>query len=130
LGAFIVYDISKPNTFNNIERWYKELKDHADQRYLNVVLVGNKKDLEHLRAIPYRVAKDYADKNNMLFFETSALDSSNVEIAFNTIVDEIYSNQKKKLENDVINTFESKSTIVIESHPQIEINKNKKECKC
>ena len=54
------------------------------------MLVGNKSDLRHLRAVPTDEAKAFAEKNNLSFIETSALDSTNVETAFQNILTEIY----------------------------------------
>ncbi len=50
VGALLVYDISKYSTFENIERWFSELRDHADDN-ICVLLVGNKSDLKHQRAV-------------------------------------------------------------------------------
>jgi len=41
VGALLVYDISKRLTFENVERWLKELRTHADPSIV-VMLVGNK----------------------------------------------------------------------------------------
>lgn len=38
-------------TFENVERWLKELRDHADSNIV-IMLVGNKSDLRHLRSVP------------------------------------------------------------------------------
>lgn len=46
------------------------------------MLVGNKSDLRHLRAVPTEEAKEFASQNGLSFIETSALDASNVELAF------------------------------------------------
>ncbi|KAF7845694.1 hypothetical protein BT93_L1194 [Corymbia citriodora subsp. variegata] len=54
------------------------------------MLVGNKSDLRHLRAVPTEEAKQFASENNLSFIETSALDASNVELAFQNILTEIY----------------------------------------
>jgi hypothetical protein len=50
VGALLVYDISKHITFENVERWLKELRDHADANIV-IMLVGNKSDLRHLRFV-------------------------------------------------------------------------------
>ena len=50
------------------------------------MLVGNKSDLRHLRAVPTEEAKAYAERNGLSFIETSALDSTNVEQAFTNIL--------------------------------------------
>ncbi|KAJ2842751.1 Rab GTPase ypt31, partial [Coemansia erecta] len=54
------------------------------------MLVGNKSDLRHLRAVPTDEAKQFAAENGLFFIETSALDSSNVEQSFQQILTEIY----------------------------------------
>ena len=50
------------------------------------MLVGNKCDLRHLRAVPTEDAKTFSEKNTLSFIETSALDSTNVETAFQNIL--------------------------------------------
>nr|XP_006641903.1 PREDICTED: ras-related protein Rab-25 [Lepisosteus oculatus] len=89
VGALLVYDIAKHLTYENAERWLKELQDHADSNIV-IMLVGNKSDLRHLRAVPTDEARAFAEKHGLSFLETSALDSSNVELAFQTILTEIY----------------------------------------
>ncbi|KAJ5676076.1 hypothetical protein N7462_008973 [Penicillium macrosclerotiorum] len=89
VGALLVYDISKHQTYDNVNRWLKELRDHADSNIV-IMLVGNKSDLRHLRAVPTEEAKQFASENNLSFIETSALDASNVELAFQNILTEIY----------------------------------------
>nr|CAD7590027.1 unnamed protein product [Timema genevievae] len=81
VGALLVYDIAKHLTYENVERWLRELRDHADQNIV-IMLVGNKSDLRHLRAVPTDEAKAFAERNGLSFIETSALDSTNVETAF------------------------------------------------
>ena len=59
VGALLVYDIAKHLTYENVERWLKELRDHADNNIV-IMLVGNKSDLRHLRAVPTDEAKTFA----------------------------------------------------------------------
>jgi len=89
VGALLVYDIAKHTTFENIERWLKELRNHADGNIV-LMLVGNKCDLRHLRAVPTQEATQFSEENSLSFIETSALDSTNVELAFQNILTEIY----------------------------------------
>lgn len=85
VGALLVYDIAKHLTYENVERWLRELRDHADQNIV-IMLVGNKSDLRHLRAVSMDDAKTFAERNGLSFIETSALDSTNVETAFQNIL--------------------------------------------
>ena len=80
-----MYDIAKHLTYENVERWLRELRDHADSNIV-IMLVGNKSDLRHLRAVPTDEARGFAEQNNLSFIETSALDSTNVETAFHNIL--------------------------------------------
>ncbi|KAA6392268.1 MAG: putative GTP-binding protein ypt3 [Streblomastix strix] len=91
VGALLVYDITKHPTFENVERWLRELRDHADPNIV-IMLVGNKNDLRHLRNVATEEAKGFAQRNSLSFIETSALNSYNVEQAFQTILQEIYRN--------------------------------------
>ena len=95
VGALLVYDISKKMTYDSIDRWLKELRDHADPNIV-IMLVGNKKDLSHLRAMTTGEAEDYARMNKLSFIETSALDSSNVEEAFKKLLTDIYGSMTKR----------------------------------
>jgi len=98
VGALLVYDIAKNVTFKNVERWLAELRENAANNIV-IMLVGNKSDLRHLREVPTETAKEFSEKNNLLFIETSALDSSNVELAFQNILTEIYHHSSRPLVN-------------------------------
>ncbi|CAN6985527.1 unnamed protein product [Brassica oleracea var. botrytis] len=58
VGALLVYDVTRHVTFENVERWLKELRDHTDANIV-IMLVGNKADLRHLRAISTEDAKGF-----------------------------------------------------------------------
>ncbi|PIA31303.1 hypothetical protein AQUCO_05100083v1 [Aquilegia coerulea] len=89
VGALLVYDVTRHVTFENVERWLKELRDHTDANIV-IMLVGNKADLRHLRAVSTEDAKAFAERENTFFMETSALESLNVENAFTEVLTQIY----------------------------------------
>jgi len=89
VGALLVYDISDRNTFQNAERWLKELRDHTGTNTV-VMLVGNKSDMEHLRAVEKDDAAAFSAKHNVSFIETTALENTCVESAFRETVTAIY----------------------------------------
>lgn len=95
VGAMLVYDITKHQTFDHVARWLEELRGHADKNIV-IMLVGNKTDLESLRDVPTEDAKDFAEKKSLFFMETSALEATNVEPAFLTVLTEIYRVVNKK----------------------------------
>jgi len=91
----LVYDVTRHVTFENVERWLKELRDHTDANIV-IMLVGNKADLRHLRAISTEEAKAFAERENTFFMETSALEAVNVDNAFTEVLTQIYRVVSKK----------------------------------
>ncbi|KAK2746210.1 hypothetical protein FQN57_003332 [Myotisia sp. PD_48] len=127
VGALLVYDISKHQTYENVTRWLKELRDHADSNIV-IMLVGNKSDLRHLRAVPTEEAKQFASDNNLSFIETSALDASNVELAFQNILTEIFrivSSRALESGDSANNPLGDRKVVEISKTPDSE---NKKGC--
>ncbi|XP_010523299.1 PREDICTED: ras-related protein RABA4a-like [Tarenaya hassleriana] len=95
VGAMLVYDITRRQTFEHIPRWLEELRAHADENIV-IILIGNKSDLEDQRDVPTEDAKEFAEKEGLFFLETSALNATNVESAFSTVLTEIFNIVNKK----------------------------------
>ncbi|XP_059307463.1 ras-related protein Rab11D-like [Lycium ferocissimum] len=95
VGALLVYDITKRQTFDHMPRWLEELRAHADKNIV-IMLIGNKTDLEDQRAVPTEDAKEFAQKEGLFFLETSAMEGRNVEDAFFTVLTEIFNIVNKK----------------------------------
>ncbi len=68
----LVYDITKYESYSNVEKWLKELKEHGDSKMV-IMLVGNKSDLKHLRAVPQEEAKSFAGKIFNLCFKSEII---------------------------------------------------------
>ncbi|KAK7278897.1 hypothetical protein RJT34_23936 [Clitoria ternatea] len=94
-GALLAYDITKHHTFDHIKKWLNELRLHTDKNIL-IMLVGNKSDLSSSRAVPVDVAREFTQKEDLFFIETSTLDSSNVESAFLGLLSHVYRTVNKK----------------------------------
>lgn len=90
IGALLLYDVSASLTFNSLTRWLKELRENADSNMV-VMLVGNKCDLTETRAITTDEGVEFAKSQNLMFIETSARDSTNVQEAFSKLISEIVS---------------------------------------
>lgn len=91
----LVYDITKRQTFDHVARWLEELRGHADKNIV-IMLIGNKTDLGTLRNVSTEDAKEFSQMENLFFMETSALEATNVESAFLTVLTEIYRTISKK----------------------------------
>ena len=61
------------------------------------MLVGNKCDLKHLREVSVEEGRSLARSKSLFFIETSALDSTNVVHAFQTVIEEIHSIVSRKI---------------------------------
>ncbi|KAI3982410.1 hypothetical protein MKX01_041248 [Papaver californicum] len=95
VGALLVYDVTRHVTFENIERWLKELREHTDPNIV-VMLIGNKADLRHLVAVSSEDGTSFAERESLYFMETSALEATNVENAFAEVLTQIYHIVSKK----------------------------------
>lgn len=88
LGAMIVFDITQSSTFESVSRWLNDIRSNAEKDVI-IMLVGNKSDLTDMRSVSEEEAIGFAKVNQLLYIETSALNSTNVSEAFQNIVTEI-----------------------------------------
>ena len=88
--VFLCYDITRKETFNNVQEWLMEIKQHASQDVI-VYLIGNRIDQEELREVKKETAIEYCKQNKIdKFYETSALNGFNVESVFSLAAKELY----------------------------------------
>lgn len=95
-GALVVYDISKRESFEHALNWIADIKEAAELSPA-IMMIGNKCDLEGRREVSRDEAFHFAKQKGMLrstisrigtaLMETSALDMTNVEIAFKVMID-------------------------------------------
>ena len=95
-GAFIVYDISRKNTFDSISRWVSDITATADKK-ITLILIGNKSDLEDQRQVTKEQGEEKAKEFGLAFLETSASSGDNLEKAFSLMINEVY----KKCKEDI-----------------------------
>lgn len=79
-GVILVYDITNKWSFDGIERWLKEVEDHAPG--VPKVLVGNRLHLAFKRQVAAKQAEMYASKHKMACFEISPLCDFNIRESF------------------------------------------------
>ena len=94
VGALLVYDITRRDTFTHVTKWLEEVKSNSSKS-ICVILIGNKKDLEDKRQVTYEEGESFAKENGLMFLETSAKTAYNVVEAFNLSAQAILNNIEK-----------------------------------
>lgn len=80
-GALLVYDITSRESYTALTSWLCDARSLASPSIV-IILCGNKKDLEGDRDVTFLEAARFAQENELMFLETSALTGENVEEAF------------------------------------------------
>ena len=94
-GVVLVFDVTKKDTFENINNWLEEIKNNLNKPSL--VLLGNKIDLpEEKRQITTEEAKSFAKSKGLAYFETSAKTKQGINEGFSYIVNETYKKVESK----------------------------------
>ncbi|KAG8236211.1 hypothetical protein J437_LFUL016215 [Ladona fulva] len=75
-AVILVYDVTKPSSFQGLNHWIEECNSHNLTREIPRLLIGNKCDSGETRAVQTSVAQKFADFHNMPLFETSAKEES------------------------------------------------------
>ncbi len=81
-AAFIVYDVTRPWTFEDLVFWLDDLKKTLHKR-IPMILIGNKVDLTPV--VQVNSGRRMADDFGADFIETSAKTGQNIEAAFERI---------------------------------------------
>lgn len=90
-GVVMVYDVTRRDSFENLEQWLKEVKLYSPNNGEGVVklLVGNKIDLDSERKVPREEAEAWARSQGMLFLEASAKTRTGIKQCFMEVVQKI-----------------------------------------
>ena len=90
-GAIVVYDVNKPETFDHVSKWIKQVQDNSENCQISIL--GNKIDLRKMEEKEKYVSSDqlqnFCDKTNYLYFEVSALTRENIDNSFNALFQRI-----------------------------------------
>ena len=92
--AFLIYDITSRRSFESLKSWLEEARSFGNSNMI-FVLIANKCDEKDNRQVSSHEGEEFAARNDMIFFETSAKESTNVSRAFTAIVEKILDEIKK-----------------------------------
>lgn len=70
--------LTRRDTFNHLASWLEDARQHANPN-MTIMLIGNKCDLSHRRAVSKEEGEQFAKENGLLFLEASARTAQNVE---------------------------------------------------
>ena len=118
-GFLLVFSVTDKKSFELLDHWIKNINDLVDIKSKILILAGNKADIDDdEREVSREEAENYANQNNILYFETSAKSGLNIKEVFNKLYEDIFNLNKKLTDRKNIQlTKEDK-------------NKNKKKKKC
>ena len=80
-GILLIFDVTDSKSFEEVSGWLEEIRSYAVPT-VNIVLVGNKCDMERARKVTTQEAKQFAEENGVAYRETSALSGENVDQTF------------------------------------------------
>jgi len=120
-GFLLVFSVTDKKSFELLDHWIKNINDLVDIKSKILILAGNKADIDDdEREVSREEAENYANQNNILYFETSAKSGLNIKEVFNKLYEDIFNLNKKLTDRKNIQlTKEDKNK-----------NKNKKKKKC
>ena len=120
-----MYDITDKDTFMNVQSWMKEIEKYA-QENVNILLIGNKNDLEEQRMVQKKEGEDLAASYNIPFMETSASNSVNIKEAFT----EMAKNIMQRVEKEPNKSMNTPKGMKLGQATKISIKGNKKQQQC
>ncbi|GFR25472.1 GTP-binding protein ypt3 [Trichonephila clavata] len=129
-GVILVYDLTRPNTFNMLSSWLSELRELNDTAI--AIIVGNKTDIQGVTAVSDVPAMTYAQDYDLECFKASAKNNENVEKIFEHLTEKVLENRKvapfyveveKEQEKEVQKVDPDKILPPIISVPYVEVEK-------
>ena len=96
-GAIIVFDVTCRRSFKRLKFWLQELRQNSENNYsIPKLLIGNKIDSSR-RCISFEEANEFADRNDLIYRETSAKKSENVMEPFQELCNKVAENIEENM---------------------------------
>ena len=122
-GLLVVFDLTKKESYVHIKSWINEAKENNDK--LKTILIGNKLDLKDERIVAIDVAKQFAEKNNLKYIETSAKDGTNINESFQAIIDLLFDGKSSE---EILHEFTKQDSSLSVVDDSMEVKKKKACC--
>lgn len=95
-GIILVFDLTNRNSFARLESWLADITEFGPLD-VNVIIVGNKIDLDDDRTTSFNEAQNFVKKNNWNYIEVSAKTGFNVSYLFEVLTKTMV---QKEMESD------------------------------
>lgn len=89
MGFLLIFDLTNERSFLEVQNWIEQLKCHAYCDDPDIVLCGNKCDLEHQRVVSEFRARQFAERHGLVYLETSAYTGENVRRSIDVLVEKV-----------------------------------------
>ncbi|KAJ8417106.1 hypothetical protein AAFF_G00283330 [Aldrovandia affinis] len=131
MGFLLLFDLTNEQSFLNVRNWMSQLQVHAYCENPDIVLCGNKCDLEEQRVVNEKEAQELAEKYGIPYFETSAALGQNIGQTVEVLLDLVM----KRMERCVDKSWIPDSTLRSNGHSATEniateANPEKGKCSC
>ncbi|XP_065529423.1 ras-related protein Rab-3B isoform X3 [Lathamus discolor] len=124
MGFVLMYDITSEDSFNAVQDWATQIKTYSWDN-AQVILVGNKCDMEDERIVPVEKGKSLADQLGFDYFEASAKENINVRQVFERLVDIICEKMSESIDSDPSRGTSGRSMRLTDNPPPSQQN-----CSC
>ncbi|XP_019755005.1 ras-related protein Rab-27A [Dendroctonus ponderosae] len=89
MGFLLLFDLTNERSFLEIRNWIEQLRVHAYCDTPDIVLCGNKADIEDRRVVSEWKAREFAEINGLPYLETSAATGQNISRAIETLLEKV-----------------------------------------
>ena len=125
-GAFIIFDLTRKNTFNYVQNWINELNNNANKD-INIIILGNKLDLSVQRDISSEDIKK-AFQNEYYYFDVSAKNGNNISLAFEKMIKLIL--ETKEIKERIMGNYNKNEDKKIDLNHNDKLLKKEKQNRC
>ncbi|RZF46712.1 hypothetical protein LSTR_LSTR002575 [Laodelphax striatellus] len=128
MGFLLLFDVTNEQSFLEVRNWLDQLRTHAYCDDPDVILCGNKADMEDRRVISESRAKEMAAKYGLIYFETSALTGQNVTKAIEALLELIMRRMESTVDKAMLPAMKKKADDAL--NVQGDTSNGKPKCSC
>ena len=126
-GIIFVYSLAKLETLTRLKNWIEDVEENLSLNDLEMVVAGNKSDLEEERDISKEIVENFLQKYNLKNFEVSAKKGEGINEIFDFLVKKLLSKIKKDTQSESEPISRNNSVVLMPSSPR---DKNNPNCQC